>query len=146
VELRRGLANVSVQGKLRPRGICRSYAAAVDRAHPRDRGPAALRVPSLPYLLQPAVWHMQRALHSKPGWSRRFTTPSCLSPPPPRRHSTRSSPLPASAMLKAQVLRRHFSLFNRVPYSQIARSVARDGHESVTIHRIRIGRPVFSRS
>jgi hypothetical protein len=49
-------------------------------------------------------------------------------------------------MFKAQVLRRDFSLFNRVPYSRIVRSAARDGHESVTIQRVRIRRPFFSRS
>jgi hypothetical protein len=49
-------------------------------------------------------------------------------------------------MFKAQVLRRDFSLFNRVPYSRIVRSAARDGHESVTIQRVRIRRPFFSKS
>ena len=58
---------------------------------------------------------------------------------------TRAS-LPASAMFKAQVLRRNFSLFNRVPYSRIVRSAARDGHESVIIQRVRIHEPFFSKS
>ncbi|KAH7087070.1 hypothetical protein FB567DRAFT_496750 [Paraphoma chrysanthemicola] len=49
-------------------------------------------------------------------------------------------------MFKAQVLRRNFSLFNRVPYSRIVRSAARDGHDSVTIQRVRISRPVFGKS
>ncbi|KAH3945540.1 hypothetical protein HBI81_083440 [Parastagonospora nodorum] len=49
-------------------------------------------------------------------------------------------------MLRAQVLRRTFSLYNRVPYSRIAQSAARDGHESVTVHRVRISRPVVSNS
>jgi hypothetical protein len=48
-------------------------------------------------------------------------------------------------MFKAQVLRRSFSVFNRVPTSRIVQSAARDGHESITIHRVRIRRPFFSR-
>ncbi|KAG9199664.1 hypothetical protein G6514_008219 [Epicoccum nigrum] len=48
-------------------------------------------------------------------------------------------------MFKAQVLRRSFSLWNRVPTSRIVRSAARDGHESVTIHRVRIQKPFLSR-
>lgn len=48
-------------------------------------------------------------------------------------------------MFKAQVLRRTFSVFNRVPASRIVQSAARHGHESVTIHRVRIQKPFFSR-
>ncbi|KAJ4988064.1 hypothetical protein SVAN01_06476 [Stagonosporopsis vannaccii] len=48
-------------------------------------------------------------------------------------------------MFKAQVLRRSFSVFNRVPTSRIVQSAARDGHESITIHRVRIQRPFLSR-
>ncbi|KAF2627768.1 hypothetical protein BU25DRAFT_410424 [Macroventuria anomochaeta] len=48
-------------------------------------------------------------------------------------------------MFKAQVLRRSFSVFNRVPSSRIVQSAARDGHESITIHRVRIRRPFLSR-
>lgn len=48
-------------------------------------------------------------------------------------------------MFKPQVLRRSFSVFNRVPASRIVRSAARDGHESITIHRVRIRKPFFSR-
>ncbi|KAJ4344177.1 hypothetical protein N0V95_006292 [Ascochyta clinopodiicola] len=48
-------------------------------------------------------------------------------------------------MFKAQVLRRSFSLFNRVPTSRIVQSAARDGYETITIHRVRIQRPFFSR-
>ncbi|OAL55762.1 hypothetical protein IQ07DRAFT_529585 [Pyrenochaeta sp. DS3sAY3a] len=49
-------------------------------------------------------------------------------------------------MLKAQLLRRNFSLFTRVPYSRIVRSAARDGHETVHIHRVRIRKPLLSKS
>ncbi|KAF1941612.1 hypothetical protein EJ02DRAFT_404155 [Clathrospora elynae] len=49
-------------------------------------------------------------------------------------------------MFKAQVLRRNFSLFNRLPHARLVRSAARDGHESITIHRVRIRRRLFSRS
>ena len=49
-------------------------------------------------------------------------------------------------MFKAQVLRRSFSLWNRVPTSRIVQSAARDGHDSITIHRVRIQRPFLSRS
>ncbi|KZM25580.1 uncharacterized protein EKO05_0001936 [Ascochyta rabiei] len=48
-------------------------------------------------------------------------------------------------MFKAQVLRRSFSLFNRVPTSRIVQSAARHGHETITIHRVRIQKPFFSR-
>lgn len=48
-------------------------------------------------------------------------------------------------MFKAQVLRRSFSLWNRVPTSRIVQSAARDGHETLTIHRVRIQRPFLSR-
>ena len=48
-------------------------------------------------------------------------------------------------MFKAQVLRRNFSLWNRVPTSRIVQLAARDGHDSVTIHRVRIQRPFLSR-
>lgn len=48
-------------------------------------------------------------------------------------------------MFKAQVLRRSFSVFNRVPTSRIVQSAARHGHESVTIHRVRIRKPFLSR-
>lgn len=43
------------------------------------------------------------------------------------------------------MLRRSFSVFNRVPTSRIVQSAARDGHESITIHRVRIRRPFLSR-
>ncbi|KAH7399304.1 hypothetical protein BKA66DRAFT_545469 [Pyrenochaeta sp. MPI-SDFR-AT-0127] len=49
-------------------------------------------------------------------------------------------------MFKAQVLRRNLSLFNRVPYSRIARSAARDGHETIVIQRVHIRRPFLSKS
>ncbi|KAH7408437.1 hypothetical protein DE146DRAFT_646215 [Phaeosphaeria sp. MPI-PUGE-AT-0046c] len=49
-------------------------------------------------------------------------------------------------MFRARVLRRNFSLFNKAPYSRIAQSAARDGHESVVVHRVRIRRPFVSRS
>ncbi|KAF1359535.1 hypothetical protein EJ07DRAFT_120155 [Lizonia empirigonia] len=48
-------------------------------------------------------------------------------------------------MFRAQVLRRSFSVFNRVPTSRIVRSAARAGHESITIHRVRIRKPLLSR-
>jgi hypothetical protein len=48
-------------------------------------------------------------------------------------------------MFKPQVLRRSFSVFNRVPTSRIVQSAARDGHESITIHRVRIRKPFLSR-
>ncbi|KAH6638359.1 hypothetical protein C7974DRAFT_391416 [Boeremia exigua] len=48
-------------------------------------------------------------------------------------------------MFKAQVLRRSFSVFNRVPTSRIVQSAARDGHESITIHRVRIQKPFLSK-
>jgi hypothetical protein len=48
-------------------------------------------------------------------------------------------------MFKAQVLRRSFSVFNRVPTARIVRSAARDGHERIVIQRVRIQRPFFSR-
>jgi hypothetical protein len=48
-------------------------------------------------------------------------------------------------MFKAQMLRRSFSVFNRVPTSRIVQSAARDGHESITIHRVRIRKPFLSR-
>lgn len=54
---------------------------------------------------------------------------------------------PASApMFKAQVLRRNFTLFNTVPYSRIARAAARDGHGTVTIQRVVIQKPFWTRS
>ena len=43
------------------------------------------------------------------------------------------------------MLRRSFSVFNRVPTSRIVQSAARDGHESITIHRVRIRKPFLSR-
>ncbi|KAJ4372220.1 hypothetical protein N0V83_003994 [Neocucurbitaria cava] len=49
-------------------------------------------------------------------------------------------------MFKPQVLRRNFSLFNRVPYSRIVRSAARDGHETFTIQRVHIRKPFLSKS
>lgn len=49
-------------------------------------------------------------------------------------------------MFRPQLLRRNFSLFNRVPYSRIVQSAARNGHDNVTIQRFRIQKPVFSRS
>ncbi|KAE8833007.1 hypothetical protein PTNB73_09592 [Pyrenophora teres f. teres] len=49
-------------------------------------------------------------------------------------------------MLKPLVLRRDFSLFTRVPYSRLVNSAARNGHESITIHRVRIRQPFFRRS
>ncbi|KAF2132916.1 hypothetical protein P153DRAFT_354360 [Dothidotthia symphoricarpi CBS 119687] len=49
-------------------------------------------------------------------------------------------------MFKAQVLRRNFSLFNRVSSSRIAQSAARNGHETVTVQRFRIRKPFVSRS
>ncbi|KAJ8115474.1 hypothetical protein OPT61_g2885 [Boeremia exigua] len=48
-------------------------------------------------------------------------------------------------MFKALVLRRSFSAFNRVPTSRIVQSAARDGHESIIIHRVRIRKPFLSR-
>ncbi|KAF1932042.1 uncharacterized protein M421DRAFT_55160 [Didymella exigua CBS 183.55] len=48
-------------------------------------------------------------------------------------------------MFKAQVLRRGFSVFNRVPTSRIVQSAARHGHETITIHRVRIRKPFLSR-
>jgi len=44
------------------------------------------------------------------------------------------------------MLRRNFSLVNRIPHARIVRSAARDGHEQVIIQRVRIGRPFLSRS
>jgi hypothetical protein len=142
------MSNVSVKGKLRPRGLCRSYAAALPPPprYPRDVSAFAILTHISSISLHLAVRHMQLSFARKLCCSRRWTTPPCLPPSPPRRHNIHSTPLPAPAMLKAQVLRRHFSLYNRVPYARIARSAARDGHESVIIHRVRIGRPVFSRS
>ncbi|KAF2869524.1 hypothetical protein BDV95DRAFT_577595 [Massariosphaeria phaeospora] len=49
-------------------------------------------------------------------------------------------------MFKAQVLRRNFSLFNRVPTSRIIQAAARDGHETFHIQRVRIKKPFFRRS
>ncbi|KAF1912343.1 hypothetical protein BDU57DRAFT_458317 [Ampelomyces quisqualis] len=49
-------------------------------------------------------------------------------------------------MFTAQMLRRNFSLFNRVPYGRIVRSAARDGYETITIHRVHISRPLVSKS
>jgi hypothetical protein len=49
-------------------------------------------------------------------------------------------------MFKPQMVRRHFSLFNRGPHSSIIRSAARDGHDTVVIQRFRIHKPFFSRS
>ncbi|KAF2118124.1 hypothetical protein BDV96DRAFT_569283 [Lophiotrema nucula] len=49
-------------------------------------------------------------------------------------------------MLKAQVLRRSFSLFNRVPKRQLIRSATRDGHDTIQIQRVRFRQPLFSRS
>lgn len=43
------------------------------------------------------------------------------------------------------MLRRTFSVFNRVPTSRIVQSAARDGHESITVHRVRIRKPFLSR-
>lgn len=48
-------------------------------------------------------------------------------------------------MFKAQVLRRSFSVFSRVPTSRIVQSAARDGHERIVIQRIRIRKPFLSR-
>lgn len=48
-------------------------------------------------------------------------------------------------MFKPHVLRRSFSVFNRVPTSRIVQLAARDGHESITIHRVRIRKPFLSR-
>lgn len=49
-------------------------------------------------------------------------------------------------MLHAQVLRRNFSLYTRVPYARIAQSGADYGHNTVNIQRFRVRRPFFSRS
>ncbi|EOA88963.1 uncharacterized protein SETTUDRAFT_176358 [Exserohilum turcica Et28A] len=49
-------------------------------------------------------------------------------------------------MFRPLVLRRNFSLFNRVPHAHIVRSAARQGYDSVTIQRVRIRRPFFSNS
>ncbi|KAH8732816.1 hypothetical protein GQ44DRAFT_765897 [Phaeosphaeriaceae sp. PMI808] len=49
-------------------------------------------------------------------------------------------------MFKAQLLRRNFSLFRRVPTSRIVRAAASDGHELVTIQRVRFRQPFFTES
>ncbi|KAF2187711.1 hypothetical protein K469DRAFT_748925 [Zopfia rhizophila CBS 207.26] len=58
------------------------------------------------------------------------------------------APVPCSPqphMLKAQILRRSFSLWNRVPTSQIVHSAARDGHEIIHIQRVRFKKPFLTR-
>ncbi|EMD63288.1 hypothetical protein COCSADRAFT_38149 [Bipolaris sorokiniana ND90Pr] len=47
-------------------------------------------------------------------------------------------------MSRPLMLRRNFSLLNRVPHSHIVRSAARHGHDSIIIQRVRIRRPFFS--
>ncbi|KAI8940313.1 hypothetical protein NX059_004009 [Plenodomus lindquistii] len=74
-----------------------------------------------------------------------IAAPLCRPPPPRLPRNIRQNPR-AGLMFRAQVLRRNFSLFNRVPHSRIVRSAARDGHESIIIHRFRIQKPVFSRT
>lgn len=49
-------------------------------------------------------------------------------------------------MFKPLVLRRNLSAFNKIPHSRIVQAAARDGHETVTIHRVRIQRPLFRKS
>jgi hypothetical protein len=129
VELAAMMFNVSVQGKLRPCGICRSYAAHLSRINPRRGTRITLPLRRIHHIvyskkLLPATSLLR--IHVSHIRSRIVIT--------------------TSHMFKAQVLRRNFSLYNRVPYSRIVRSAARDGHESVTIQRVRISRPIFSKS
>ncbi|KAF2730050.1 hypothetical protein EJ04DRAFT_515500 [Polyplosphaeria fusca] len=49
-------------------------------------------------------------------------------------------------MFKAQVLRRSFSLFNRGPSARIIRKAVRDGHDTIHIQRVRLRKPLLSRS
>ncbi|ORY15023.1 hypothetical protein BCR34DRAFT_196978 [Clohesyomyces aquaticus] len=49
-------------------------------------------------------------------------------------------------MFKPQILRRSFSVFNRIPKAQIVRSAAHNGHETVHIQRVRFKKPFFTRS
>ncbi|KAF2261827.1 hypothetical protein CC78DRAFT_619021 [Lojkania enalia] len=49
-------------------------------------------------------------------------------------------------MFKAQILRRSFSLFNRIPSQHLIRSAARDGHQNIQIQRVRFRRHFFTRS
>ncbi|KAF2831385.1 hypothetical protein CC86DRAFT_342165 [Ophiobolus disseminans] len=49
-------------------------------------------------------------------------------------------------MFKGQLLRRNFSLFNRVPHARVVRSAVRDGHDSVNVQRFRIQKPFFGKS
>ncbi|PSN69597.1 hypothetical protein BS50DRAFT_291557 [Corynespora cassiicola Philippines] len=49
-------------------------------------------------------------------------------------------------MLKAQVFRRSFSLFNRVPASRVIRAASRNGHQTIQIQRVHIRKPLISRS
>lgn len=70
---------------------------------------------------------------------------SCLRTASPVRHNTCCAVCTAH-MFKAQVLRRNFSLFNRIPHARIARSAAHDGHSSVIIQRVRFRTPFFSKS
>ncbi|KAG9188813.1 hypothetical protein G6011_07518 [Alternaria panax] len=49
-------------------------------------------------------------------------------------------------MFTPLVLRRNFSLSNRVPHSRIVQQAARHGHERVIIQRVRIRRPFLSKS
>ncbi|KAF2650216.1 hypothetical protein K491DRAFT_707704 [Lophiostoma macrostomum CBS 122681] len=48
-------------------------------------------------------------------------------------------------MFRAQVLRRGFSLWTRVPTSQLVRSAQRDGLETIHIQRVRVKHPLLSR-
>ncbi|KAF2468069.1 uncharacterized protein BDR25DRAFT_326858 [Lindgomyces ingoldianus] len=49
-------------------------------------------------------------------------------------------------MFKPQILRRSFSVFNKIPKAHIIRSAARDGHERVHIQRVRFKKPFLTRS
>lgn len=123
-------------------GICRSRAAAAHRplSYHSHANCGTLQSISRKSELERAVHLLVLRLYSSSNsaHSCRLTSPTTYRRPA-------LSPAPGF-MLKAQVLRRNFSLFNRVPYSRIVRSAARDGHESVIIQRVRIQRPFFSKS
>ncbi|KAF2855466.1 hypothetical protein T440DRAFT_504123 [Plenodomus tracheiphilus IPT5] len=92
-----------------------------------------------PCTVKPSFRHQHIPPHSF------AATPTCRSPSPRFSHNIRLLPR-TGLMFRAQLLRRNFSLFNRVPFARIVRSAARDGHENVVIQRFRIRKPLFSRS
>jgi hypothetical protein len=141
------MSNVSVEGELRPRGACRIHAAA---APPLRLSRSRRDIDRQFYL------YIVLPTRHPPAHATQLLFPAnCAGPFTARRlHVSHidAAPdmtpvrLPPPAMLPARVLRRNFSLFNRVPYGRIARSAARDGHETITIHRVHISKPVMSRS